>query len=73
MDDVTIILTTPEAIQFRNFQQFHETFALLCKSGVFDMKNGQATIHFDAQGNIAKIERKDSLFDVRIEKLSTHK
>ncbi len=66
MDNIIITLTTPEAIQFRNFQQFHDTFALLCKSGVFDMKNGSATIHFDQFGTIQKIERKDSLYDARI-------
>lgn len=66
VDEVKIFLTTPEAMMFRDFQQFHETFALLVKSGVFDVKNGSVTLHFDPQGQLAKIERKDNLFDVRI-------
>ncbi len=63
--DITIFLTTPEAIMFRDFQQFHSTFALLCSSGVFDIKGGSAIIHFDSNGEIKKIERHDSLFDSR--------
>lgn len=68
-DQVTIFLTTPEAIQFRSFQQFHETFFLMVNSGVFDCKNGQITLHFDSNGVIQKIERKDSLFDNRIKNM----
>lgn len=64
-DNITIILTTPEAILFREYQEFHQTFALLCTKGVFDMKNGSVTIHFDSAGTIKKIERHDSLFDAR--------
>jgi hypothetical protein len=64
-DEITIFLSTPEAIQFRSFQQFHETFALLVSKGVFDMKNGSVTIHFDNNSVIKKIERKDDLFNVR--------
>lgn len=66
MEPITIVLTTPEAVMFRDFQRFHETFALLCSKGVFDMRAGSVTMHFDFQGNIQKIERHDSLFDARI-------
>ena len=64
-DQITILLTTPEAILFRDFQQFHQTFALLCTKGVFDMRNGSVTLHFDQNGTIQKIDRHDSLFDAR--------
>lgn len=64
--NVTVFLTTPEALMFKDFQAFHATFALLCKSGVFDIKSGSATLHFDALGQIQKIERHDSLFDGRV-------
>ena len=56
IDEVTIILTTPEAVEFREFQKnramwkdlakFHETFAKLVETGVFDIQYGKATIHF---------------------------
>ena len=64
-EQIAIYLTTPEAIQFRSFQQFHETFFQLVKSGCFDIKNGSFTCHMDANGTIQKIERKDNIFDVR--------
>ncbi len=65
MDEITIILDSPQAMMFREYQQFHDTFALLCSKGVFDMKNGSVEIHFDSQGTIQKIQRHDSLFDSR--------
>lgn len=64
--EITIFLTTPEAIVFKEFQQFHSTFELLCKSGVFDTTNGQVILHFDSSGEIKKIERHSSLFDSRV-------
>lgn len=66
-DLIKIEITNPEAVMFRSFMEFNQTFALMVKSGVFDMKNGSATIHFDSQGKIQKIERKDSLFDSRVQ------
>ena len=71
MNEVTVFLTTPEAEMFKDFQQFHDTFALLVKRGVFDVKGGSVVIHFDHLGMIQKIERHDSLFDTRVKKLST--
>jgi hypothetical protein len=62
---VAIYLTTPEALMFKDFQKFHETFALLVSKGVFDIKSGSATIHFDSQGEIALIERNDRLYNRR--------
>lgn len=63
---IKIEITTPEAILFRDWMAFHDTFGLLAKSGVFDSKNAQITIHFDKDGKIGKIERKDNLFDARV-------
>jgi hypothetical protein len=65
-NEIKIFLTTPEAIMFRDYQKFHETFALLCSKGVFDMVNGSITMHFDSNGTIQKIERHDNLYDSRI-------
>lgn len=63
--DVTIILTTPEAMLFKDFQQFHATFALMASRGVFDVKGGSVTLHFDGNGEIQRIERKDDLYNAR--------
>ena len=68
MENVTLILSTPEALLFKNFQEFHKTFALLVEKGVFDIKNGSAVIHFDQAGYVQKIERHDSLYNARVDK-----
>ena len=53
--EVTIFLTPPEALLFKDFQEYHNTFTLLCQKGVFSIKNGSVIIHFDSQGLIQKI------------------
>lgn len=65
MENVTIILSTPEAEMFKSWQSFHSTFALMVSSGVFDVKSGSVTVHFDGNGTIKRIERKDDLFNAR--------
>ena len=70
--EITIFLTPPEAVLFKDFQQYHQTFTLLCQKGVFGIKGGSATIHFDEYGNIGDIERHDKLYSARLnKKLST--
>ena len=69
-EQITIFLTPPEATLFKSFQEYHKTFTLMCQKGVFGIKSGSATIHFDNNGFIQKIERHDSLFDSRVQKLS---
>lgn len=56
--EVTIILTTPEAMMFREFQQFHATFALLVEKGVFDIQFGKATLNFQ-QGQLQNITKEE--------------
>lgn len=65
MNEVTIFITEQEAIQFRTFQQNYSKFMLLVNSGVFDIKNGSAVLHFDNSGTIQKIDRHDPLFDAK--------
>lgn len=65
MENVTVILTTPEVELFKSYNQFHSTFALMVSSGVFDVKSGSVTMHFDTNGIIQRIERKDDLFNAR--------
>lgn len=56
--EVTIILTTPEAMMFREFQQFHATFVLLVEKGVFDIQFGKATLNFQ-QGQLQNITKEE--------------
>lgn len=57
-DEVTIILTTPEAVLFRDFQQFHATFALLVQKGVFDIQFGKATLNFQ-NGELQNVTKEE--------------
>lgn len=45
-DEVTIILTTPEALLFRDYQKHHDLFAMLQQKGVFDIEFGKCTLNF---------------------------
>jgi len=71
MEQTTTIFLTPlQATQFLEFQKNHAMFIFLLQNKVFDIRNGSATIHFDNNGVIGKIERNDSLFDIRTKTVS---
>ena len=36
--------------------------SILLKTHALDMRNGSVTLHFDADGNLRKVERNDILF-----------
>lgn len=61
MNNLTVILTpTPQAVE-----ELNKKFALLCESGVWDIRGGSAVLHFDKFGTLVRIERHDALFDTR--------
>ncbi len=66
----TIFLAPIEAELFIKFQKHHELFKLLVESKVFDYKNANIMLNFDANGNIGSIERHDILYSARHDKLS---
>jgi len=71
MEQTTTIFLTPlQAQQFLEFQKNHAMFVFMLQNKVFDIKNGSATIHFDSNGVIGKIERNDTLFDSRVKTVS---
>lgn len=61
MDSVTIILSTPEAQMFKDFQQFHEMFALLVKQGVFETQYGKVTLNF-SNGQLQTIVKEETVY-----------
>lgn len=61
-NEITIFLTEPDAIQFRNFQKYYAEFMLLVNKGVFDQKNSAITLHFDSSGTLQTIQRADFLY-----------
>jgi hypothetical protein len=65
-NEIKIFLTPTDAELFKQWQHFYDVFNKLSNSGAFNVKNGSVEIHFDHEGTIKKIERRDSLFDSRI-------
>lgn len=51
----TISLTDEEAISFKRWRQYQDTFGILSNAGVFNLSNGSAELHFDSEGKIAAI------------------
>lgn len=60
-DLVVISLTPQEAAMFTEFRRSQDVFMTLLKVGVFDIKGGNVTLHFDADGALRQIDRKDTL------------
>lgn len=58
--EITIILSQVQA----------NIVTLLLQQGVFNIRNGSATINFGANGEISSIVRNDTLFNARV-KLDT--
>lgn len=54
-----------DAELFKKFQKHHELFRLLIERGVFDQKNANIMLNFDAFGNLGSIERRDFLYTKR--------
>jgi hypothetical protein len=53
---VTIELTDEEALLFRKFREKQDTFMTLEEAGVFDIRNGKATLNFDANGTLCEVD-----------------
>jgi len=52
---IKIDISEEDARLFLEFQRNYENFLTLIKSGVFNVKNGNATIHFDKDGTLKEI------------------
>lgn len=65
MTEVTIILNEEEAKKFILFQKHYNNFSLMVEKGVFDVKNGSISLHFDNMGVLQIIQRADVLYSKR--------
>jgi len=57
-DEIKIFSTTPEAMLFRDFQKYHEVFALMIKMGVFDVQYGKVILNFQ-QGELQNLTKEE--------------
>lgn len=58
----TIYLNKKEAELFLSFREHQSEFIILRANGIFDIKNGSITCHFDENGLVRKIESNRILF-----------
>ncbi len=66
-NQITIFLTDDQAKKFVEFQKNYETFRILQERGVFNIRNGNAVLHFDSFGVLQTIERGDILYARRFD------
>lgn len=65
MDNVIpVFVPDSEAQKFLIFQEYYEPVSVLIESGVFNMKYGSVTLHFE-NGIIKTIQRNDVLYSAR--------
>ena len=62
---IAVYIPDEDAEKFLLFQRYYDTFSLMVDSGVFDIKNGSATLHFDKKGELLAINRADILYSRR--------
>lgn len=68
MNEVTkiaVYIPDEDAQKFLLFQRYFNEFSLLVDSGVFEIKNGSATLHFNKRGELLAINRADVLYSKR--------
>lgn len=65
MDKVAVYIADSEAAQFLLFQEHYEPFTIMLESGVFDIRNGSAILHFDNHGTLQAVNRADILYSRR--------
>jgi hypothetical protein len=63
-NEITVFLTPIDVELFKSFREHQTDFMVLLNNGVFDMKNGSLTIHYDDKGLVRKIESNQVKFKV---------
>lgn len=64
-DPITIFVEPLDVSKWKIFQQYYDPFTIMVDYGVFDVKNGAVSMHFDSQGVLQTIQRSDMLFSRR--------
>ena len=62
---IAVYIPDEDAEKFLLFQRYFDTFSLMVESGVFEIKNGSAALHFDKNGDLLAINRADILYSKR--------
>lgn len=63
--NIAIYVADADAAKWLVFQQHYDTFDILVNSGVFNVRNGSVSLHFDREGVLKTINRADLLYSER--------
>lgn len=55
-EPVKLELTPEDAYLFQSFREHQDNFTALLRAGVFEVRNGRVTLHFDPQGIIRTLD-----------------
>ena len=53
---IKVDLTEDDALLFRAFRENQENFSILYASGVFNIRSGKATLHFNLEGVLDSVD-----------------
>lgn len=53
---ILLELTDEDALLFREYRKNYDTFSTLLSTGVFDIRGGSATLHFDVNGTLSNVD-----------------
>lgn len=56
MNSILIELDNRDALAFREFMKYRDTFDTLQNAGVFNIRNGSALLAFDSTGTLNEVE-----------------
>lgn len=65
--EVAVYMPDEEAKQFLLFKEHYEIVKVLLDKGIFDIRNGSVSLHFDGNGVLQTIQRADILYSKRFE------
>ena len=61
VETVQVSLTPQEQVLFLEFRKRQKNLTKMLNSGMFDIRNGYAVVHFDSNSVVGAIERHDKL------------
>lgn len=64
-NEIPVYMPKEEARKFVLFQQYFEPFTTMVDYGVFEVRNGSVSLHFDNKGILQSINRSDILYSAR--------
>lgn len=71
MNKPVIVVEQIDLNKWRQFQQYYEPFKAIVDAGVFDVRSGIVSLHFDHLGILQVIRRDDQLYNRKYNTLST--